>query len=315
MENKMKVLIAYDGVHPIEYFIEDLKRTGLPHKVDARVLTVVESYITPVGSPAGLAVTAGSRLKRDQARARKMAARAAKTIQSSFRGWSVKPEVVCAGSPAAAIVEKADKWKPDLIVIGSHSASVVARFFLGSAARSVLLHSKCSVRIVRKHSKSKGSPRLIIGMDGSFDSQMAVRAVGARVWPKGTSVRLVTGFDQNMAYMMAFHRLPASKKIHSHEQGEEAWIRRMTAPYAEVLENAGLHVANVIKAGTPWKVLAAEAEKWKADCVFVGARGLGGFSRFLLGSVSNTVASRVHCSVEVVRPNKMGTPSKSAGLR
>ena len=46
----------------------------------------------------------------------------------------------------------------------------------------------------------------------------------------------------------------------------------------------------------------AEAEKWGADCIFVGARGLNGLERLLLGSVSTAVASYAHCSVEVVRP-------------
>jgi nucleotide-binding universal stress UspA family protein len=47
-------------------------------------------------------------------------------------------------------------------------------------------------------------------------------------------------------------------------------------------------------------LLIAEAESWGADCIFVGARGMGRIGRFLLGSVSSAVAARAHCSVEVV---------------
>ncbi|MBO0799053.1 MAG: universal stress protein, partial [Blastocatellia bacterium] len=49
------------------------------------------------------------------------------------------------------------------------------------------------------------------------------------------------------------------------------------------------------------RLLVSEAESWGADCVFVGARGLGRAGRFLIGSVSSSVAARAHCSVEVVR--------------
>jgi nucleotide-binding universal stress UspA family protein len=51
------------------------------------------------------------------------------------------------------------------------------------------------------------------------------------------------------------------------------------------------------------RILVDEAEIWKADCMFVGARGLSRIDCCLPGSVSTAVASRAHCSVEVVRPN------------
>jgi nucleotide-binding universal stress UspA family protein len=48
-------------------------------------------------------------------------------------------------------------------------------------------------------------------------------------------------------------------------------------------------------------VLLNEAEAWHADCVFLGAKGISRIERFLLGSVSSSVAARAHCSVEVIR--------------
>ena len=43
------------------------------------------------------------------------------------------------------------------------------------------------------------------------------------------------------------------------------------------------------------------AEEWQADLVVVGASGIGGVKGFLLGSVSQTVASHTHCAVLVVK--------------
>ena len=40
--------------------------------------------------------------------------------------------------------------------------------------------------------------------------------------------------------------------------------------------------------------------KQRADCIFVGARGVRGLKRLLLGSVSSAVAMNAHCSVEIV---------------
>jgi nucleotide-binding universal stress UspA family protein len=53
--------------------------------------------------------------------------------------------------------------------------------------------------------------------------------------------------------------------------------------------------------GNPAEVIINEAEEWDADCIFVGARGLGGIGRTILGSVSTMVALNASCSVEIVR--------------
>jgi nucleotide-binding universal stress UspA family protein len=57
-----------------------------------------------------------------------------------------------------------------------------------------------------------------------------------------------------------------------------------------------------LKKGDPKQILIEEAESWQADSIFVGAKGMRGIERLLLGSVSAAVAARAHCSVEVVRP-------------
>ncbi len=314
MSAKMKILIGYDGVHPIENFVQDLKQAGLPKAADALVMTVVDVYLPQSADYSELSLPASTvsyienireeaeaRAKKGVEHAKKMAAKAAKAVHSGFPGWKVQ-SLGCMDAPVWGIIKKSDAWKPDLTVVGSHGASAVARFFLGSVSRSVLIHSRGSVRIVRKNKKSGKSPaRIVIGIDGSYDSQKAVKAVAGRSWPKGSSVRLVTAFDQNISMLMAFRHLSPAKKDEAQKDTEKNWMRRMTEPFVERLRYARLDVTCTVKAGTPWKVLVSEAEKWKADCIFIGARGLNPVSRLLLGSVSNAVASRAHCSVEVVR--------------
>ena len=54
------------------------------------------------------------------------------------------------GSPKQAILQEAEKFDADLIVVGSHGRGAVRRFLLGSISQSVALHAKCSVEIARK---------------------------------------------------------------------------------------------------------------------------------------------------------------------
>jgi len=69
----------------------------------------------------------------------------------------------------------------------------------------------------------------------------------------------------------------------------------------ERLKGAGLTVSTVMKQEDARQSLISEAETWGADCIFIGARGMGAIERFLIGSVSSYVATHAPCSVEVVR--------------
>jgi nucleotide-binding universal stress UspA family protein len=51
--------------------------------------------------------------------------------------------------PAKIILDEADQWDPDLIVVGSHGRHGVGRFLLGSVSEAVAMHAHCSVEVVR----------------------------------------------------------------------------------------------------------------------------------------------------------------------
>lgn len=57
---------------------------------------------------------------------------------------------VLGGSIARAIVEKAEGWGADLIIIGSHGYGFWKRSWLGSVSTQVLNHAPCSVLVVRE---------------------------------------------------------------------------------------------------------------------------------------------------------------------
>ena len=316
MAEKMKVLIAYDAVNPIEKAINDLKRSGLPKNVEAMVYTVADAFVpqavsySNIGFPDAeigyyetMCQDVQTQTEQQLQQSKQDAKEAANRLQSAFPEWKVLSNA-CVDSPATAILKKADEWRVDLIVMGSHSKSALARIFLGSVSQKVLTHAKCSVRIVRAQVKENTGPmHILIGMDGSGDSALAVATVAERVWPQGTLVNVVTGFNLSMSSAIAFHRhMPMEEKAtDTKEVGEQAWVQRMTASSVKKLKNAGLGVLETVKVGDPWHVLVKEAEDWHADSIFIGARGLGAVDRFLLGSVSSSAAARAHCSVEVVR--------------
>ena len=83
-----------------------------------------------------------------------------------------------------------------------------------------------------------------------------------------------------------------------------AWLGRLVESVERRFVEKGLTVTGRVREGDPKKVLIDQASRWKADTVFLGARGLTRWERVVLGSVSTAVAMRAPGSVEVVRGRK-----------
>ncbi len=58
------------------------------------------------------------------------------------------------GEPADELLEAADTFAADLIVVGSVGLTSSSRFLLGSVASSVLHHAPCDVLVVHTHGSS-----------------------------------------------------------------------------------------------------------------------------------------------------------------
>ena len=56
---------------------------------------------------------------------------------------------VLSGSPKDLILEEAEAFGADLMVVGSHGHGMAERFLLSSVSQAVAVHANCSVEIVR----------------------------------------------------------------------------------------------------------------------------------------------------------------------
>jgi nucleotide-binding universal stress UspA family protein len=305
----MRVLIGFDGSDGARDAVDDLRSAGLPSEAEAVVACVADVPATPPiylalpvegGVVSEAAVEEALRAaERGRQRAASTAAAGADLVRALFPAWNVRPESL-AGSPHGALVEKAREWPADLIVVGSHGRGAVGRLVFGSVSQSALAQAPCSVRVGRRRGgeappPAGAPPRVLLAVDGSPDSHAAVEAVCRRAWPAGTQVRVVTAVDP---------RLPLDLTLLLHTAGEKervSPVQRLVHGVGGRLRECKAESSAVILEGDPKKVLLREADRWGAECVFVGARGHGRFERLLIGSVSASLAARAGCSVEVTR--------------
>ena len=312
----MKILVAYDGSGCAEAAIDDLARAGLPGSCEALVIAVAEVWLPPSDGHVDRSITGINldpaseqmiekqyrRNERVVAEAGTLANHAKQRLQRMFPGWSVAAEATY-GSPAWAIIDRADEILPGLIVVGSHGRTAISRFFLGSISQKVMTEARCSVRVARGRIEvDPTAPRIVIGFDGSKGAQAAVEAVASRYWPEHTEVRLIAATDEVVPAAVGRFIKPTSQFAEEANGPEREWIERLADDAVTGLQVKGLTADWQIHTGSPKEVLVEEATRWNADCIFVGANAYGSrIERFLLGSTAAAVAARAHCSVEVVR--------------
>ena len=300
----MKILIGHDGSQSADAALVDLQRAGLPVEAEALIVSVADVMMVPATPAYELAgealmsrrVTSGlvyaqRQTERMLKEAKDVASRASDQVRSYFPHWTVRAETL-AGSAASELISKANDWKPDLIVVGSHGRSAVSRFILGSVSKKVVTDSDHSVRVSRGDiKKERNKPlKLVIGVDGSTEAEQAIRAVGSRVWPLGTEVRMIAVDD-------------GSSSIATGLTGELPLAAAQMVAWGEnALNEIGLKVSVVTEKGDPRRVLIDQARAWDSDSIFVGGRRFSGaLERFQLGSVATALVTKAHCSVEVVR--------------
>lgn len=291
----MRILLAYDGRHGSDAALDDLARAGVPSAAEALVLAAADVPFDsepPITGPIGRHGHTRGHFALEDALA--AAGRGEARLRGAFPEWRVAHDAVI-GDAAAAVLERAEGWRPDLVVVGSHAAAPSARPAFGSVARRIVTSARFSVRVGRGRLPAVRHPgvRMVVGVDGSAGSDAAVQSVAGRSWPAGSAAVVVCVVD------------PVLASIDAPGDGESvpwAWLRDLVGSAADRLRSAGLGVATRLLEGDARRVLVAEAESLAADAIVVGARGQGGAGRTLLGSVATAVVARAPCSVEVVRP-------------
>ena len=144
----MKILLAVDDSPYSEAAAEAVAGMTWPPETAVRVLSAVEPFVPPA---AELWYDAGGSLERARQEVINRYEELTTRVAERLREKDLKAEaIVRDGDPRSVIVDEAKDWSADLIVVGSHGRTGLARLLLGSVAQSVASHAPCSVWVVRK---------------------------------------------------------------------------------------------------------------------------------------------------------------------
>jgi nucleotide-binding universal stress UspA family protein len=221
--------------------------------------------IAAIVSEASLATPSGLEADRLAAALR---AEAQETREAALREIGDLPFAeaqIVEGRPIPSLLAITGREQASLLAVGTHGRSRTAGILLGSVATAMLHDAPCPVLVARPAREDPWYPRsIVVGVDGSQQSLQAAE----------TATALAERFGAN--------------------------LRSLAAEGGQPLEIEGLRAIDDLEWDRRQPVRALVAASKKADLVIVGGRGLSGVRA--LGSVSERVAHRAHCSVLVVQP-------------
>jgi nucleotide-binding universal stress UspA family protein len=154
----MKILLAVDGSPGSDEAVEEVGRRPWPEGSSVKILNAFELPVP--ATPEGWALPENYFEELDQAvrtQSQSIVERSLTRLRTKMSKTIAFESEVLAGSPRGLIVDEAERWGADLIVVGSHGYSRWERFLLGSVSQSVVSHAKCSVEVIRApHVDSNG---------------------------------------------------------------------------------------------------------------------------------------------------------------
>ena len=287
----MKILLAIDSSSASQVAVQEVIDRPWPPGTTVEVVSVVDTYCGWNGPEVFDALMDAGR--------QAVESHAAVLTTS---GLSSRSKVLC-GDPKTMVVDYASETGADLLIVGSHDASDLTRFLLGSVARAVVRHAACSVEVVRPRS-GNGGMKIMIASDGSEFSENAVRVAASRPWPPNSEFRIVSVAElPAMWFAKPYPAFLDSKAMENLRAQAMQRAEKAVAAAERILADAGFaeSATEAVPYASAPEVILSQAEEWSADLIVAGSHGHRGVRHLLLGSTAEQLALHATCSVEIVR--------------
>ncbi|HZI46221.1 MAG TPA: universal stress protein [Pyrinomonadaceae bacterium] len=154
----MRILIGVDGSPYSDAALDEVAQRAWPPGSEILVVTAYEMPLAPTPEVWAMPPDYYERLDRAVRGQSDSIIKAAIDRLKQAVGDTVKIEARSVmGSPKGVILDEAERWSADLIVVGSHGYPTWERLLLGSVSQAVVSHAKCSVEVVRLPCQKKAA--------------------------------------------------------------------------------------------------------------------------------------------------------------
>lgn len=143
---------------------------------------------------------------------------------------------------------------------------------------------------------------ILLAIDDSPHSFAALEAVLSRPWPEGSNFRVVSVVEPFHPEYAGWHTSYVPLALEAQKELLETTKNLVEESGKRLEEKFGKeHITYEVLEGYIKDKIIDTARDWPSDLIVMGSHGRRGFTKFLLGSVSEAVVSHAPCSVEIVK--------------
>lgn len=143
--------------------------------------------------------------------------------------------------------------------------------------------------------EQRSKPTIVVGVDGSPQSVLALRWAGVLAPVMEANIRAVTAWEFDFPVGRLTPTVPNPDRV-AQNVCSSAVREALGAATSAAVEQ-------VIRRGSATKVLVDETQQ--AQLMILGSRGRGGFEGLLMGSVSTSVAEHARCPVLIAHGTEL----------
>ncbi len=205
------------------------------------------------------------------------------------------------GREAEEILEAADEFDADLIVVGSRGLTGLDAFLIGSVARNVVKHAVTPVLIGR--APIQGLSEVVLAVDESPHAAEATEFLARFPLPKDSRITVVHVIRTThpAVGLMAIDTAEIYEALQEAEEEEKERGRLLAEGARARLEAAGKNAVVEVRVGDPAGQILAITTERNADLIVAGARGTSLIENLITGSVADRLIKTAPCSVLITR--------------
>ena len=208
------------------------------------------------------------------------------------------------GHPAIQILDWAEEYEADLIVIATHGQTGWRRALLGSVTERIIKLTTRPVWIIQPKPPDRSSAerafmklrKILCPTDFSESAGEALKSAASLA-------------GDYSAELLVAHVVESPSGPGSVPTMEAAAVKNLEA-VAERMISAKVQVRHLVKSGQPAVQIVDLAEKNDADLIVIATHGLTGWRRALLGSVTDRVIRQTTKPMLVIQTKPLGQPPK-----